>query len=542
MLKTLSMDDWIRSVEKRSAKKEGLRLDRNQTTPSQSPDVNDLSVMVDVMRAAISIDIPRSERALKGQFLTPSPVANLMASMVSPVPEVIRIADPGAGVGALTAALIGEIVTWEVPPNVIEVTAWEIDHRLSTKLEETLQACREISAERGLKLTWEIHEEDFIESAVARSLGWLGEAPLFDVAILNPPYGKIHSSSRSRQLVGTLGLQTTNLYSAFVALAVHLVRSGGQVVAIVPRSFTNGTYFKPFRQFLHDNASLQDIHLFESREAAFTDDQVLQENVIVRLVRSKGPSRPAVRLSTSIGPLDPKKRAVVPYDDIIRPGDSNLFIRIPTHGAKPGYDLESSFTATLTQLGITVSTGRVVEFRAREYLYESERAEPSTVPLIYPRHFEGARVVWPREPRGKPQAMAVDPKTDELLMPNADYVLVKRFSAKEEKRRVVAAMWESNNFPGTGVAFENHLNVLHVAGGGLDPLVARGICVYLNSSYIDGLLRGFNGHTQVNASDLRSLPYPDVRELQILGDRVDLTELSEAECDERLRALKSVVQ
>jgi adenine-specific DNA-methyltransferase len=56
-------------------------------------------------------------------------------------------------------------------------------------------------------------------------------------------------------------------------------------------------------------------------------------------------------------------------------------------------------------------------------------------------------------------------------MPNAWYVLVRRFSAKEEKRRIVASVYDPNRVAGSKVGFENHLNVLHIRGAGCRPIL-----------------------------------------------------------------------
>ncbi|MBC7816049.1 MAG: hypothetical protein IAG10_04030 [Planctomycetaceae bacterium] len=42
----------------------------------------------------------------------------------------------------------------------------------------------------------------------------------------------------------------------------------------------------------------------------------------------------------------------------------------------------------------------------------------------------------------------------------------------------------------------------------------------MNSSLVDNFFRQFNGHTQVNATDLRSLRYPSREILQRLGLRL----------------------
>jgi adenine-specific DNA-methyltransferase len=43
---------------------------------------------------------------------------------------------------------------------------------------------------------------------------------------------------------------------------------------------------------------------------------------------------------------------------------------------------------------------------------------------------------------------------------------------------------------------------------------------YLNSTFVDAYFRQFNGHTQVNATDLRNLRYPSVTQLERLGEKV----------------------
>ena len=107
----------------------------------------------------------------------------------------------------------------------------------------------------------------------------------FTHAILNPPYKKINSDSEHLRILRQVGIETVNLYSAFVALSLALMKTGGQLVAIIPRSFCNGPNYRPFREFLLQRAALRHIHLFAFRTEAFKDDGVLQENVIVMLER-----------------------------------------------------------------------------------------------------------------------------------------------------------------------------------------------------------------------------------------------------------------
>ena len=125
-------------------------------------------------------------------------------------------------------------------------------------------------------------------------------------------------------------------------------------------------------------------------------------------------------------------------------------------------------------------------------------------------------------------------------MSNDWYVLVKRFSAKEEPKRVVATVHDPERLPGSAVGFENHLNYYHRNGAGLEPGLARGLAAFLNSGLVDAFFRQFSGHTQVNATDLRALPYPSLTQLEVLGETA-LEEGSLGEAEGNEAALEALV-
>ena len=108
---------------------------------------------------------------------------------------------------------------------------------------------------------------------------------------------------------------------------------------------------------------------------------------------------------------------------------------------------------------------------------------------------------------------------------------MKRFSSKEERRRVVAAVFDPEHVPCEAVGFENHLNYFHANGKGLSKEIAAGLAAFLNSTIVDAYFRQFNGHTQVNAGDLRKLPYPDLLRLERLGRAARKAKLDQAALD-----------
>ena len=126
------------------------------------------------------------------------------------------------------------------------------------------------------------------------------------------------------------------------------------------------------------------------------------------------------------------------------------------------------------------------------------------------------------------------PESASLLVPAGVYVLVKRFSSKEEPRRIVAALFDPKDVPCREVAFENHLDYLHEVGRPLPPDLARGLAAFFNSPRVDVFFRQFNGHTQVNATDLRGLRCPTREALVALGERLAREPMSEPAVDRAL--------
>lgn len=476
---------------------------------------------VELLRLRATRELNPETRSQFGQFLTPTAVARFMASMVRAPGSTVRLLEAGAGVGSLVAAAVAELCSRRPGPKRIEATAYEIDPGLARGLASTLGLCEQECSSRGIAFKGEVRQEDFIETVSEVVEAGLFAPPkrTFDVAILNPPYKKIHSDSPERRRLEAAGLETTNLYTAFLYLAAHLLAPGGEMVAITPRSFCNGPYFRSFRQAFLRLMRLDRIHVFETRDSAFGEDDVLQENVILHAVKSDDRSG-SVLITSSAAPGDPDVvQRSVPYRQVVDLDDRDAFVHITPDDLSAAVAARvTSLTASLTSLGIEVSTGRVVDFRAREHL----RKEPSdsTAPLIYPGHLTDGRVRWPREGFRKSNAIEDVSDTASLMVPAGTYVLVKRFSAKEEPRRVVACTIYASDAVHPRWGFENHLNYFHENGRPLPTDLARGLAAYLNTSLLDTYFRQFNGHTQVNATDLRKLPYPERKALEEIGKRV----------------------
>jgi adenine-specific DNA-methyltransferase len=435
--------------------------------------------------------------------MTPAPVATFMAAMFpeSRLSQCILL-DAGAGMGALTSAFLDR---WSSTDGfrftTINANVYEIDPTLRAHLEAVLSAYRD---QHDGRMRFTVFDQDFIDQAVTNGLLSIGDR--FTHAILNPPYKKINSGSDHRLIMRRIGIEAVNLYSAFVSLALELMQPNGHIVAIIPRSFCNGPYYRPFRDHILDNAAVRQIHLFASRTKAFKDDDVLQENVIIHLEHGARQGDVSITTSTDDSFSDIEQHTY-PFDRIVFPNDSERFIHVPTSPELGVLESSDQVRYSLEDIGVSLSTGPVVDFRLKEHIVPAP--VQGSVPLLYASHFIGQDTHWPSEAAKRGNAILRNDETEKWLYPNGYYAVVRRFSSKEERRRLVAGIVRPDSFPEADkLGFENHLNVFHDHKAGLEEYLAYGLAAFLNSTAADDHFRRFNGHTQVNATDLRLMRYP----------------------------------
>jgi adenine-specific DNA-methyltransferase len=484
--------------------------------------------------------INRVNRSNLGQFFSPIETAYYLSTHFSnqSFSDKITLHDSGAGAGVLTAAfvdsLIARVSSGKIDaPSSVTLIAAERDDTFIKPLKNVLKRCKQALEELGINTVTRIIHGDWIETSV-KSLE--KNFLLFDESknippathcILNPPYKKLTSSSRQRQLLSRLGIETTNLYSAFVWLAMLHLKHGGELSAITPRSFCNGPYFKPFREAILETMDIKLLHLIESRTETFQRDKVLQENIIYHLKKkSVETTDKARKVKLFIGDYHSPQSKLVALSEVVHPTDPQQFFHFSINDTdEDSRDFVMNQKATLEQLKLSVSTGPVVDYRQRDDLrYASNEV---TVPLIYPHLIKNGKVIHPPKKsedslttrhQKKPVAIVASEQSVRFLIDKGCYVLVKRFSSKEEKRRVVAAVLYPSDFPEERLGIENHINYFHSNGKGLPEELAEGLAAYLNSEQVDQYFRQFNGHTQVNATDLRSFKYPTEKELIKLAE------------------------
>ena len=229
------------------------------------------------------------------------------------------------------------------------------------------------------------------------------------------------------------------------------------------------------------------------------------------------------------------RRAVAVHVQAIDLQSSHKVLRLPVRTEDDdAVRLVDSWPNSLRRLGLNISTGPVVPFRAAKHICKRGSVPETHVPLLWMNHVGPLCATWPLAGR-KPEFIGQDAKG--LLVPNKNYVLLRRFSAKEEARRLTAAPYLASALATPAVGLENHLNYIHRPNGQLSEDEAWGLAALYSSRLMDTYFRTVNGNTQVNATELRAMPLPAHSAIVALGRGVRAAARPEDAVDEHVPRL-----
>lgn len=455
-----------------------------------------------------------STRKERGHFGTAPAIADFMAGLFSQIPQgTVRILDPGAGVGTLSAAVCQRVLQQRAPRHLV-FELWENDQKLEPHLRRTMEACKRALREAGHEMEFAVQTGDFVLEHAKPSLFSTGPAPTFDLVITNPPYFKVRKDEKIARVMDHIVHGQPNIYAFFIAVAADLLVDGGELVAITPRSYFNGPYFKRFRKWFFDRMTARQIHVFESRTDAFQEDEVLQENVIL-LAEKRGEPKDMVLTSSPGRDFQRVDRHVLPYTRVIENTSGDHVVRVATSGLEQQIvEAVDGLPHRFRDLPFKISTGPVVTFRSTEFLRDERSQE--TAPLLWMHNVRPFVTQFPPK-NGKPTHILVSNDSMRLLVPAKRYVLLKRFTAKEEKRRLVAGIVEPKDSYSSMLGLENHLNYVYRTDGELSKDEALGLAAFFNSALVDRYFRAISGNTQVNATEIRTMPVPRVETIREIG-------------------------
>ncbi|OGS74618.1 MAG: hypothetical protein A3G95_09145, partial [Flavobacteria bacterium RIFCSPLOWO2_12_FULL_31_7] len=429
----------------------------------------------------------------------------------------ISILDPGCGTAILTCALIENLISNQIES--IDLIAYETDYELLPYTEQSLQYLKKWLKNKNIIFKYTLFTSDFIED-IANTLD--KEIESFDYIISNPPYFKLSKDDKRVKLLDHLVKGQPNIYSLFMAVSVNLLKKNGELIFIVPRSFASGQYFNSFRDYLFSNVNLNFVHLFKSRSETFDRDKVLQETLILKCSKDENKK---VIISTSEGIKDLNSSKVKTYDliDIIDLNSNAKILHLPTTNYEEKViELFKSWNNNLKNFGIQISTGPVVSFRIKEHLFEIyQNSTVFLAPLFWLNNVTKMNIEWPKFIANKSQYINIIDKTKSVLLPNKNYVFLRRFSSKDDKSRLIASPYFSKFSKTKYIGVENKLNYIYKIDGELEINEAYGIAALLNSKIYDTYFRTFNGNVNVSATEIRLMTFPDIETVREIGNYIN---------------------
>jgi len=486
------------------------------------------SIYADRLGTAYTQTVSQTFKKDNGQFFTPQAIAQFMSSLVSTNKTQIDILDPGCGTAVLTCGLIEILVEKNSTIEAFNLVAYETDSNLISLSEKSLSYLKNWLSDKGISFQYTICVQDFIMEHYnclnPPSLNFLEKKQDFDFIISNPPYFKLSKEDNRVKAAQVIIDGQPNIYSIFLAIAARMLKDTGEMIFIVPRSFTSGRYFNSFRNYFFNYVQIDFIHLFDSRKDTFSRDDVLQETLILKAKpKNSKEKEPQIVVSTCSGlqDIEQSKRKTYLQKDLIDLKSKEKIIHLPTNTKEEAIiDLFKSWNGNLNQYNIQISTGPVVAFRMEDCIKETPEEE--AVSLYWLHNVTKMEVNYPLQKSNKGQYIQICEQTKSYLIPNRNYIFLRRFSAKDDKNRLVAAPYFS--LPGTPryIGVENKLNYIYRPKGHLSRTEVMGIAALLNSNLFDTYFRTFNGNVNVSATELRAMPLPPLETIKEIGKKLIL--------------------
>ena len=460
--------------------------------------------------------MPKKERKKYGQFFTSMETARFMAGLydVSENMDTVKVLDPGAGSGILACAFVERLESLAFVKNV-ELTCYENDNNVLPLLQNNLAFCKEHSSKN---VTFNILTDNYILSQYLDFNYMIGgnmNPVKYDFVIGNPPYMKIPKDAPEATAMPAVCYGAPNMYFIFASMSLFNLKEEGEMVYIIPRSWTSGAYFKRFREFFLTEGKIEHIHLFVSRNKVFDKEDVLQETIIVKVRKTCiNPKEVTITSSKSNCDFADLTSLTVPYSLVVSGKDYYVYL-VTDEKEVEVLERLHRFDKTLPDIGVKMKTGLTVDFRNRDIL--RDEAEEGAIPLFYSQHIKQGKVQFPIQ---KEHEYVV---TDQrgLMQDNKNYLFVKRFTAKEEPRRLQCGVYLAKDFPQyRKISTQNKINFIDGLLTEMSECLVYGLYVLFNSTLYDEYYRILNGSTQVNSTEINAMPVPDLECIQEMGKRL----------------------
>ncbi len=452
--------------------------------------------------------LPADFRAMHGVFYTPPEIVRYtldMAERAGTDWRGARCLDPSAGGGAFLIAMIRRIrdaLTGTEPALVLSqiaarVRGYDID-LFGVWLAQAMVhlAVRDLETSAGRQLPAIVEQRDSLDIA-------LTDQGAFDLVASNVPFGKITLPPEKRALYARSTYGHANLYGLFTDAGVRYAKSGGVVAYVMPTSMLSGLYFQSLRGLLMQQAPPCELTFVTERTGVF--DDALQETMLVTWRKKRRTRNAAVNFLS----IDAESRCdMTSAGRFPLPSAGNAPWLLPRHPSQSrlAHHL-GRMPHRLASYGYSVSTGPLVWNRHKPQFRTRHKA--GAVPVVWAEAVTSdGRFLWRADKRNHAPWFSAIPGKDDWLIIDHTCILLQRTTAKEQDRRLIAAvMPESFVAHHGGVIVENHLNMIRCRSvvPEIQPAV---IAAILNSRAADSAFRCISGSVAVSAYELEALPLP----------------------------------
>ena len=324
----------------------------------------------------------------------------------------------------------------------------------------------------------------------------------FDVVIANPPY-VVTKDKWLREMYKEGVYGRMNLYGLFIQRSLQLLKDGGQLQFINPRTLLTDRYFTNLRKVIRRDSELRGVVLIADRHNTF--ERVLQECIILHLSKNSKPAPSYLVATRAIGVPDDLNTQQFTvqgdsgqvllndeYDGAFYIGTSDFDYQV--------FERMNAVGVKLADCGLKAETGKIQFDKYRKYVQPNGGQDD-------------CRLIWAENVQRYALAPTVKRAGKEWLKKSitgiispsitGEGIVTQRITANEQPRRIIATLMRPEDTGTERVYSENHTNFIPL-GRNTNGLF---ILATLNSSPVEFLFRRLNSNTQVSAGEINTLPF-----------------------------------
>ena len=474
----------------------------------------------------------KAENVRLGRLFTKKDTARLMAEMIDVNKEktAYTVLDVGAGTGILAAAAIEKLCKTLPKLEQIFLTCYENNPEFCDMLEDNLERIRKkCRHDYDVKLFVTVYRENYLTEARNHyTVTFFDTVPdRYDIVISNPPTEFAEKYSSDAEGAGGITQLKVNKAFLFLRNAVENLEDNGQLIMMLPTTYSSAAALAPLRREIMDAVSLTKIHLFVGKQKNEKRAVPLKKSFIVSYKNGERPETVAVTTSHDNG-KSATELGSLPYGFIVDELTGALTLPKSTEDTKIVKYI-SSFPETLESLGLKMSTGLIIDSKCEGLLF-TEPIE-ATVPLIRPQCLKGGQTKFP-QPIKRQYIAPVNPS---LVQRNKNMILIKRVPAKSDERFVNSSVYLAAELPQYKyISTHNKLNFIDMKdkSAEMPARLVFGLFALLNSTVYDRYISIVSKSRQINSKEMRTLPLPPRNVIENIGMRLmSLRQTSVKACD-----------